>query len=56
MLNIQNEPLRKLRDEKKMRLEKRFALMQMNVCVFMLGGYAIDRKTEVKRAPRYGYL
>jgi hypothetical protein len=54
MSNMQDEALRKLQKQKN-EIRKRFALIQMDDCVFILGGYVVDRKTGEKQAPKYDY-
>lgn len=55
MLRMQNEAMEKIQNEKK-EIRKRYALMQMNDSVFVLGGYVVDNETGQKRAPKYDYL
>jgi len=55
MMSMQDEALRKLQNDKN-EIRKRFALMQMNDIVFILGGYIVDSKTREKKAPKNDYL
>jgi hypothetical protein len=55
MMNMQDEAIRKLQEEKK-EIRKRYALMQMNESVYILGGYIVDAKTGQKRPPKRDYL
>jgi hypothetical protein len=55
MMNMQDEALRKLQNDKN-EIRKRFALMQMNDIVFILGGYIVDSKTGQKKVPKNDYL
>ena len=55
MIRMQNEALKKLENEK-LEIRKRYALMQMNDSVFILGGYVVDAKTREKRAPKNDYM
>ena len=54
MSDMQDKALRDL-EEQKNEIRKRFALIQMNDCVFLLGRYVVDRKTRDKKAPKYDY-
>ena len=51
MSAMQDEAIEKLNE-----IRKRYALMQMNDKVFILGGYAIDSKTGRKIIPKHDYL
>ncbi len=55
MSNMQEEALRDL-EKQRNEIRKRFALIQMNDRVFILGGYVVDRKTGEKKAPKCDYL
>jgi hypothetical protein len=55
MMHMQDEAIKKLDDEKK-EIRKRYALMQMNDSVFILGGYIVDSKTGQKKVPNNDYL
>lgn len=55
MINIQDETLRKLENDEN-EIRKRFALMQMDDYVFILGGYILERKTGEKKIPKCDYL
>ena len=55
MAAMQDEALRQLEKQGK-EFRKRFALMQMDEAVFILGGYVLDRKTGEKKAPKCDYL
>ncbi|CAF3416247.1 unnamed protein product [Rotaria socialis] len=55
MMHMQEKAIKQLHDEKK-EIRKRYALMQMNDSVFILGGYIVDSKTGEKRVPNNDYL
>ncbi|CAF0988230.1 unnamed protein product [Rotaria sp. Silwood1] len=55
MMHMQDDAIKKLKNEKK-EIRKRYALMQMNDSVFILGGYIVDAKTGQKKAPENDYL
>lgn len=54
MANIQEEALKQLANQRD-EIRKRFALLQMDDCVFILGGYVVDRKTISKQPPMHDY-
>lgn len=55
MMIMQDEAIRKLQEDKK-EIRKRYALMQMDDKVFILGGYIVDSETGEKKAPNHDYL
>ena len=54
MANIQEEALKQL-EKQRGEIRKRFALLQMDDCVFILGGYVVERKTISKQPPIHDY-
>ena len=55
MMAMQDEAIRKLQDETK-QIRKRFALLQMNESVFILGGYTVHLRTGEKVPTKNDYL
>ncbi|CAF0998050.1 unnamed protein product [Adineta steineri] len=55
MMVMQDEAIGKLQEDKK-EIRKRYALMQMDDGVFILGGYIVDNETGEKRAPKRDYF
>lgn len=55
MVKIQDDALQKLEHEKH-EIRKRYALMQMNDGVFILGGFILDLETSERLAPKHDYL
>jgi hypothetical protein len=55
MLSMQNVALSQLQNEKH-EFRKRFALMQMNDGVFILGGYVVEPRTQTRALPANDYL
>lgn len=51
MTRMQEEAIEKLQE-----IRKRYAIMQMDNKVFLIGGYLIDRKTGEKTIPKHDYL
>jgi hypothetical protein len=47
MSHMQDEALKRLQKQRN-EIRKRFALMQMNDCVFILGGYVVERKKSTE--------
>jgi hypothetical protein len=47
MSHMQDEALKRLQKQRN-EIRKRFALMQMNNCVFILGGYVVERKKSTE--------
>ncbi|CAF1020068.1 unnamed protein product [Rotaria sordida] len=55
MMHMQDDAIKKLQNDKK-EIRKRYALMQMNDSVFILGGYIVDIETGQKKIPKYDYI
>lgn len=55
MINKQEQALNKLENDEN-EIRKRFALMQMDDYIFILGGYIVDKKTREKKIPLHDYL
>ena len=54
MSRMQEEALKQLENQRG-ELRKRFAILQMDDRVFILGGYIVERKTISKQPPMYDY-
>lgn len=52
---MQEEAINKLKESKE-EIRKRYAMMQMNDSVWILGGYVVDPQTGKRIAPKYDYL
>lgn len=55
MMNMQNDALRKLQDDKN-EIRKKFGIMHMDDRAYILGGYVVDKKTGEKKPPKYDFL